>query len=160
MSDYDDWDDDSDDGQGSKALQEARAAAKANAKKVKELSEQLTKMQSAVRDRSVKDVLTAKGLSDKIARFIPPDATTSEEVEAWLAENGDVFGIDTQANEAATPPPANPEVDAFNRISQVQSSGQTLTQDPDQLRALINSATGPEELNKLLFGNAMGPQAI
>lgn len=161
MSDYDDdYDEDLGDGQGSNAVRELRKANKAKEAQLKKLSDELAAMRAAVRDRSVKDALTAKGLPEKIARFIPPEATTSEDVEAWLAENGDVFGVTPPAEKADHEQPPAPELSALNRISEVQSSGQPFTNDPDQMRALINSAASPEALNELLFGNKAGPQAI
>ena len=162
MSLYDD-DDFEDDGldAGSNAVKELRKANRAKEKQLKELQEELQSMRASLRERSVKDVLAAKGLPEKISRFIPESATTSDEVEAWLAENGDVFGVTPQANEASTTPQqSDPTLDALGRISQVQSTGQPFTNDPDQLSALIKSASTPEELNKLLFGTTAGPQAI
>jgi uncharacterized protein YdiU (UPF0061 family) len=118
-------------------------------------------MQSSLRERSVKDVLASKGLPEKIAAFIPKDATTSEEVEAWISEYGDVFGVQSsEAEEPAQQRQVNPELAALNRISETQSSGQPFTNDPDQLASLIAGAGSQEELNKLLFGSATGPQAI
>lgn len=162
MSAYDD-DDFEDDGldAGGNALQQLRKANKAKDRQLKELTEQLQQMQKSLRERSVKDVLAAKGLPDKIAAFIPESATTSEEVEAWITEYGDVFGVQQQqAEQPATSQQSDPSLDALGRISQVQSTGQPFTNDPDQLSALINSAKSPEELNKLLFGTTAGPQAV
>lgn len=162
MSAYDDDDFDIDDQDaGSSALRELRKANKAKDKQLKELQEQLQAMQKSVRERSVKDVLAAKGLPEKIAAFIPESATTSDDVEAWITEYGDVFGVTPQASEpASAPSPADPNLSAMNRISEVQSTGQPFSSDPDQMSALINSASTPEELNRLLFGNTTGPQAV
>lgn len=154
MSDYDDYEDDSQD--AGSAVQQLRKANKAKDKQLKELTEQLQSMQKSLRERSVKDVLAAKGLPEKVAAFIPDTATTSDEVEAWIAEYGDVFGIQ-QGQDAAQQP--DPQLDAFQRISQVQSTGQPFTNDADQMASLIRSVSSPDELNKLLFGNAVGPQA-
>ena len=161
MSEYE-WDDDdletSNDGN---AMKELRKAYKKLQAEKKELSEALEGMQSSLRERSVKDVLASKGLPEKIAAFIPKDATTSEEVEAWISEYGDVFGVQAgEAEEPAQQRQVNPELAALNRISETQSSGQPFTNDPDQLASLISSAQNPEELNKLLFGSVTGPQAI
>ena len=162
MSEYE-WDDDDDNGASndSNAMKELRRAYKKLQAEKKELSEMLEGMQSSLRERSVKDVLASKGLPEKIAAFIPKDATTAEEVEAWINEYGDVFGV--QASEAEQPAQqrqVNPDLAALNRISETQSSGQPFTNDPDQLASLIASADSPSALNKLLFGTEMGPQAI
>lgn len=162
MSEYE-WDNDDDfDGASndSNAMKELRKAYKKLQAEKKELSEMLSNVQSSLRERSVKDVIASKGLPDKIVSLIPSDVTTSEEVEAWIAEFGDVFGVQSvEASEPEQPAQVNPELAALNRISETQSSGQPFTNDPDQLASLIAGATSPEELNKLLFGSMSGPQA-
>lgn len=161
MSDFD-WmndDDDSDDEQqGNKALREARAAAKANAKKAKELESQLQALQSEFRTRSIADTIKARGLNEKIAKIVPANLTTSDEVEAWINDYADVFGV-------AQPTPTedqqpDPNMDAWQRISQTQATGQPGTMDEAQVRALIASASDPAALNKLLFGNSAGPAVV
>ena len=158
MSEYE-WDDDDIDTSDNNAMKELRKAYKKLQAEKKELAETLESMQSSLRERSVKDVIASKGLPDKVAALIPKDATTSEEVEAWLAEYGDVFGIQAEANEPEQPKQVNPDLAALNRISETQSSGQPFTNDPDQLASLISGAQNMEELNKLLFGVEAGPQA-
>lgn len=159
MSDFD-WEDDDDsvDAQDSNAMKELRKAYKAAQKQNKELQEQLNGLQSSLRDRSVKDVLASKGLPEKISKFIPAEATSAEEVEAWLAENGDVFGIQVSTEEQ--PQQVNPEMQAWQRIAETQAGGQPFTNDPDQMAGLIANVDSPEALNKLLFGNTTGPQAV
>lgn len=160
MSDFD-WDDDDsfEDAQGeSTAMKELRKAYREMKKQNKELQESLNGMKTSVRERSVKDVLASKGLPEKISKFIPEDVTSAEEVEAWVAEYGDVFGVQTRSEEQPEAP--NPELQALTRISATQQSGESFSGDPDQLDALIRAATTPEELNRVLFGNALGPQAI
>lgn len=159
MSEYEWDDDDIDTSSDSNAMKELRKAYKKLQAEKKELAESLESMQSSLRERSVKDVIASKGLPEKVASLIPKDATTSEEVEAWIAEYGDVFGIQVEADTQPEAAP-NPELQALNRISETQSSGQPFTNDPDQLASLISSAQSQEDLNKLLFGNVMGPQAI
>lgn len=161
MSDFDFDVDDFEDAQGdSNAVRELRKAYKALQKQLKEVSAENESLKSSVRDRSVKDVLASKGLPEKISRFIPPDATSAEEVEAWLAENGDVFGVTSDTETEGQPQQVDPNLAALQRISTAQSSGQPFTNDPDQLSALIASASNPEELNKILFGSVTGPQAV
>lgn len=163
MSDFDFDDDDFGDAQGdSGALRDLRKAYKTLQKQLKDAVSENESLKSSVRERSVKDVLASKGLPEKIAKFIPSDATSAEEVEAWLAENGDVFGsvaAETQG-QPQQDAPVDPNLAAWQRISQTQSSGQPFTNDPDQLSSLINSAANPEELNKILFGTTAGPQAV
>jgi uncharacterized protein YdiU (UPF0061 family) len=161
MSEYEWDDDDLDTNNDSNAMKELRKAYKKLQSEKKEIAEQLESMQSSLRERSVKDVIASKGLPEKVAALIPKDATTSEEVEAWISEYGDVFGVQTEeAEQPEQQGQVNPELAALNRISQTQSSGQPFSNDPDQLASLINAADNPEALNKLLFGTTSGPQAI
>lgn len=159
MSDYDQWDDDNEDAR--EDIPDLRKAYRQMKKQNKELLEQLTQTQKQVRERSVKDVLQAKGLPPKIAAFLPESVTTSEEVEAWLNEYGDVFGVkqEQETEQAKEQPVPNPELEALGRISSVQQSGQPFSNDPDQIAGLIAAANSPEELNKILFGSELGPQA-
>ena len=159
MSEYE-WDDDDIETSDNNAMKDLRKAYKKLQAEKKELSEMLDGMQSSLRERSVKDVIASKGLPEKVAALIPKDATTSDEVEAWLSEYGDVFGIQAEAKKPEQQAVVDPNLAAWNRISETQSSGQPFTNDPDQLASLITSADNPEALNKLLFGNTMGPQAI
>lgn len=163
MSDYDDWDAETEDAHGDSGdIPELRKAYRKLQKQNKELVDQLSGMQKQVRERSVKDVLAAKGLPPKIAAFIPESANTSEEVEAWITEYGDVFGVQVEDQEQVpvdSGKPVDPSLKALGRISEVQSTGQTYSGDPDQLGALISGARTPEELNDILFGNVTGPNA-
>lgn len=163
MSEYD-WDDDdfSEDARGeSNALREARKAYKAMKQQNKELLERVSAFEKSQREASVKSVLTAKGLNPKISAFIPEGITSAEDVEKWVDEYAEVFGAAPQsASDGGSEAAPNPELQALNRISQVQSSGQPYSGDPDQLAALIKGASNPEDLNKILFGNATGPMAI
>jgi TolA-binding protein len=166
MTDNYDWEDDDDDFETSQpkgsndVLKELRKANRAKEKQLKELQDQLTQMQSSVRERSVKDVLESKGLNSKIAAFIPKEITSADDVAAWVDQYGDVFGaapaVDSSEAESS-PAQFNPELAALNRIAQAQSSGQPFSSDPTQIAAQIASASSVEELNMLLFKNANGP---
>lgn len=160
-----DWDDDDDYTEDapqkeSNAVREARNAYKAMKKQNKELAERLAAFEKAQREASVKSVLTSKGLNPKIARFIPEDITSEEDVQAWVDEYAEVFGASTPSEGGQEAAPSNPNLEALNRISGAQASGQTFNGDAGQMESLIRNASNPEELNRLLFGNLTGPQAI
>jgi hypothetical protein len=162
MSEYDDWEDNAEDAQEGVDIPELRKAYRKLQKQNKELLDQLGGMQKQVRERSVKDVLADKGLPPKIAAFIPDSVSTSDEVEAWIAEYGDVFGVQVEEQEgevsSAGSKKDDPTLKALGRISSVQQSGEPYTGDPDQLASLIANARTPEELNEILFGTMDGPQ--
>lgn len=169
---YWDEDDDTVDTRDSKQFRELRKADRAKAARIKELEERLTAMTSQVRTRTVKDVLESRGLNPKIAAFIPADLETTEDaIGKWVDEYGDVFGAPApQAAPAAeaqqdipgvtTPAMLDPNVRTMSQNAQVATSGQPFAGDPAQLDSLIASASTPEELNQLLFGNPNGPTAF
>lgn len=166
---YDDYDDDMDfeddepQRRENNALRELRKANKAKDKQIKELMEQLTTINKSVREQSVKEVLTSKGINPKVAALIPSEIQSPDEVTNWLSEYGDVFGI-TQSEQGSEAPAqqrqVDPALESLNRISSMQNSGQPFMNDADQMASLIANARTPEELNQVLFGHSSGPQAF
>ena len=172
-SQYDEnyWDENEDDldTRDTKQFRELRKADRAKAARIKELEDRLTSMSKQVRDRAVKDVLSSRGLNPKIAAFIPSDIETSEDAIAkWVDEYGDVFGAAAPVQQEAeqgvpgvtTPAQLDPNIRTMSQNAQVASQGQPFSGDGAQLESLIASATTPEELNQILFGNPNGPQAF
>lgn len=160
-----DWDDDDDfDGDDSRGndVPDLRKAYNALKKQLKEAQSQNQALQQSVRERSIKDVLAAKGLPEKIARFIPDSITSNDDVLAWVEDNGDVFGVQAPQSDNTAPVQQDElpaDIQALARISAQQSSGAPYSGDESQLAALIAAAQSPAELNKILFGNATGPAA-
>ena len=159
MSDYSQWEDDLEDSGETNAMKYLREAYKKAQKQNKEMAERLEQLQSSLRERSVKDVIASKGLPEKVAALIPKDITSSEDVENWINEYGEIFGVQAQSSTEGQPATPSPELQALSRIAGAQSTGQPFSGDATQLDALIRSAQTPEELNKILFGSAAGPQA-
>ena len=157
---YDGYEDDDDYGDESNPLKALRKENRSKEKQIKELQEQLTALSKAQRERSLADVLTTRGLNSKIARFIPEDVASEEDVASWLDDNGDLFGITQSSVEESAQADPNAELhSALQKIATTQSTGQAPTGDPSQIAALIAGARTPEELNKVLFGNEFGPAA-
>jgi hypothetical protein len=133
-----------------------RKALKRAEKEKKELAEQLATIQSDLRSRSVKDVLASKGVSDKIAKFIPGDISTPEQVDSWLAENADVFGIQAKQEEVA---PISDEEQAnraaYQRINAATQNANTPTRDADLMAKLASKSLSKEDLDSLT-GNPTG----
>jgi hypothetical protein len=161
-----DWDDDDDfdaDEPRGGDVPDLRKAHRALKKQYKELLEQTTTLRAQVRERSVKDVLAAKGINEKVARLIPENVTSPEEVDQWVADFGDVFGVaqsEQPAGDGQPDPGDSLDAAALGRIANQQSSGAPFTGDADQLASLIASAQDPAALNKILFGTTAGPQAV
>jgi hypothetical protein len=151
MSQNNEYDDEFDDfgDEGTDVVKQLRKVNRTLEKRAKELEQELKGLQTQTRQRTVKDVLQAKGINPKIAAFIPQDIETSEEaINGWLSEHGDVFGVNSNANSEQA---SNNSIDvsANTRINQVVSTGQVPDVDSDAL-AKILSAGNADELNRIL----------
>ncbi len=141
---YDDEDDDT----TTDVVSQLRKVNRTLEKSAKELEQELDGLKSQTRQRTVKDVLQAKGLNPKIAAFIPQDIDSSEEeIIKWVNEYGDVFGIQTPSEEK--PAEKSPEVKAQARINNLVSTGSAPDVDEDAF-AKIAGAKTREDLDALL----------
>lgn len=143
------FDDEDDIDTSTDVVSQLRKVNRALEKRAKELEQELSGLKTQTRQRTVKDVLQAKGLNPKISAFIPQDIDTSEEsIAAWVDEYGDVFGVQpTQTNE--TPTQKGPDVSAQNRMNNVVSSGSMPDIDEDMF-AKVSGAKTKEDLDALL----------
>lgn len=125
-----------------------RKALKERDKEHKELQSELAKRAKVDRSRSLADVLTAKGLPEKVANLYPQDAEpTADAVDAWLGEYGDVFGIEQQGTAA------NDEtVNAARRMANASAGAPSAHQATDvaALAAEIAAAKTPAEYQAVM----------
>jgi len=141
---YDDEDDDT----TTDVVGQLRKVNRALEKRAKELEQELSGLRTQTRQRTVKDVLQAKGLNPKIAAFIPQDIDSSEEaITTWVNEYGDVFGIQTPSEEK--PVQKNSEIAAQARINNLVATGTAPDVDEDAF-AKIAGAKTREDLDALL----------
>ena len=141
---YDDEDDDFET-ESTDVVKQLRKVNRTLEKRLKELEAEANSLKTQTRQRTVKDVLTAKNVNPKIAAFIPQDIEGEEAITTWLHEYGDVFGIQ-QEQEAA---PESPDVTAQKRIASTINSAQAPQIDEDALAKILN-AEGPAALNAIL----------
>ena len=142
---YDDEDDETTQDGGIKQLRQVNRALE---KRAKELEQELLGLKSQTRQRTVKDVLQAKGLNPKIAAFVPADIDTSEEaINNWINEYGDVFGAVTQAENQSTQ--QSHDVTAQARINNMVATGQAPNLDTDSMSRVLQ-AKSRDELDALL----------
>jgi hypothetical protein len=142
---YDDEDDETTQDGG---INQLRKVNRALEKRAKELEQELLGLKSQTRQRTVKDVLQAKGLNPKIAAFVPADIDTSEEaINNWINEYGDVFGAVTQAENQPTQ--QSQDVTAQARINNMVATGQAPNLDTDSMSRVLQ-AKSRDELDALL----------
>jgi len=145
------YDDDLDMSDDSTSLRDLRKAYKAKEKQVKELQGRLDEIETAGRRNTIEDVLKDSGVNDKLAKFIPSDVLTAEQVREWLDENSELFGLvrsDAQDTE---------DVKAAGRMAKLGDVAEAV--NPGDLLNRIAAAGNAEELNEALFGSKFGPSA-
>ena len=149
MSNYDYEDDDFDTDSGNDLVKQLRKATKQKDKELAELKAQYENLSKAQRERAIKDALASRGVNSKIASFIPQDIDPTEEsVSKWLEDYADVFGYETQSNQA-TPNIDPAQAKAYQRMTNAVEAGNTPELQADVMRRLMN-ANSKEELDDVI----------
>ena len=151
MSNYDYEDDDFDtpSNDGGDLVKQLRKATKQKDKELAELKSQYEALAKANRDRAIKDALNSRGVNSKIASFVPQDIDPTEEsVSKWLEDYADVFGVQTQANQA-TPNIDPRQAAAYQRMTNAVEQGNTPEYQAEIHKKLMN-ATSREELDEII----------
>jgi hypothetical protein len=103
--DEEDEDDTTPDAQmdGSDLLKKLRKAKRNDEKRIQELTAALDEFTKKQKETDVKSVLEKKGVNPKAARLILKDLTevTEQSINDWLDDNGDLFGITPNAQDAS-----------------------------------------------------------
>ena len=150
MSNYDYEDDDFEQEDTSNDLvKQLRKATKAKDKELAELKSQYENLAKANRERAIKDALASRGVNQKIASFIPQDIDPTEEsVSKWLENYSDVFGVQTQQNQA-TPNVDPRQAAAYQRMTNAVEQGATPEFQAEIHQKLMN-ANSREELDEII----------
>ena len=121
-------------------------------------TKELITLRAELRARSVKEVLDKKGVSEKVAKFIPTDVSTSDQIDLWLTENAVVFGFTTDQPEAKNE--VNQEnVNNFRRITQATETAIPATKDSDIMAKLLSPNLTMAELSSMRDAGET-PQAV
>lgn len=114
------------------------------------LAERLEGQSKSLRDRAVKDVLTGKGVRPNVAKYIPKDLVSEEEITAWLEENADDFGIDMSGGQRGEDDAAR-EQDTHdaNRARSLQERSVPSSKMAD-FEARMAVAETPQEINQIM----------
>ena len=147
--DYEDEDDDfTQESTNNDLVKQLRKANKQKEKELAELKAQFEGLSKAQKERAIKDVLEARGVNAKIAKFIPQDLDPTEEsLSKWLDENADVFGFQTTDSNQPVVDPA--QAAAYKKMNSVTEQGLTPDATDDIYKRLM-SATSKEELDEVI----------
>lgn len=153
-----DWDDDNNDQNTPPALREAYDKLK---KEHAKQQADLERLAAQVRQSTVKDVLTAKSIDTRIAKFIPGDVSDEAGITSWLDENADLFGFkaapELQAQEPAQQPndaPGN-NFSALAAMAQAEIGARSIQPTDDAVQKIAGTSS-IEELGALLSGMGVG----
>jgi hypothetical protein len=154
MSNYDYEDDDFDTDTSNDLVKQLRKATKQKDKELAELKAQYESLAKSNRERAIKDALASRGVNSKIASFIPQDIDPTEEsVSKWLEDYADVFGYETQSNQA-TPNIDPKQAAAYQRMTNAVEQGVTPEFQADIHRKLLN-ANSREELDEIIRSSGL-----
>jgi len=149
------YEDEYDNEEHENAPADLRRALKKAQKEREAIEAELQKMRSELRSRSVKDVLEQKGVPSKLAKLIPSDIDTPEQIDAWLSEYADVFGVQLKQQESAQPTVDEETIRDNQRINNVTSTAQNPSGELNAHQKVL-AAKSKEELDQLLFGQSLG----
>lgn len=148
--DYEDDNEDQDNGPA-----DLRKALKKAQKEREALEAELGQMRKDLKSRTVKEVLESKGVPAKLAKLIPSDVDSPEQIDAWLNEYSDVFGLQNNQEEPAQPNVDEETIRANQRINNTTSTAQTPSNNESVHQKLL-AVTSRDELDKMIFGSSIG----
>lgn len=127
-------------------VKKLRKAAKINEKRAKELEAELVGLRTEQRKNVIKSVLESKGVRTSIAKYIPEDVTSAEDIDAWLASNAEDFGL------SLSQPKQEVDLAALRQIDAVTANA-TSPAGIDDMMLRLNQAESAEEIERLIFGS-------
>jgi hypothetical protein len=129
-------------------VKKLRKALKVEQRKNKELETSYGEITKAQKERILKDVLTSKGVSPKIAQFIPADIEASEDaISAWLDNNGDVFGYTPSEKSKVN----QEDISSMKKMDAVLTGAETPISSDDMQNRIAN-AESEDEIISILSG--------
>ena len=129
-------------------VKKLRKALKVEQRKNKELETSYSEITKAQKERILKDVLSSKGVSPKIAQFIPADIEASEDaISAWLDNNGDVFGYTPTEKQQVN----QEDISSMKKMDAVLTGAETPISSDDMLNRIAN-ADSEDEIISILSG--------
>ena len=134
---------------GSDLLKKLRKAKRNDEKRIQELTAALDEFTKKQKETDVKSVLEKKGVNPKAARLILKDLTevTEQSINDWLDDNGDLFGISSNAQDA---PDANDMDRAALRQQDIVTQGALTPDRAQDMEQRIDNAQSAEDILLLL----------
>ena len=129
-------------------VKQLRKQLKAEQRRLKDLENSYGELTKSQKERILKDVLSSKGVNQKIAQFIPSDIEASEDaISAWLDANGDVFGYTPTIKPAVN----QQDIASMQKMDAVLTGAETPATSDDMQNRIAN-ASSEEEILAILSG--------
>lgn len=149
---YEDEDGNDDEQQGKRSGKDLRSQLEGSLAENSELKKQLGKLQQQVSVTALKDVLQEKGLNPALGKWIVKDEVDPADnaaVDAWLSENGSLFGYTPKAPEEQDAP--DERAADFARMQGAQANALPAGNRLQELERRIQASDGsPEEVQAIL----------
>jgi hypothetical protein len=126
-------------------VKKLRRAARSNEKRAKELEQELIGLRTEQRKNIVKSVLESKGVRPSIAKYIPEGVSSAEDIDAWLIDNAEDFGI------TLGQPKQEMDLATLRQIDAVTANAVSPA-GADDMMLRLNQAESAEEIERLIFG--------
>jgi hypothetical protein len=126
-------------------VKKLRRAARANEKRAKELEQELVGLRTEQRKNIVKSVLESKGVRPSIAKYIPEGVSSAEDIDAWLTDNAEDFGI------TLGQPKQEADLATLRQIDAVTANAVSPA-GADDMMLRLSQAESAEEIERLIFG--------
>lgn len=136
---------DTEDEKSSSLVRDLRKQLKAALKERDEAVTERDGLKGTVRERTVKDVLTAKGVRTGVAKYIPADVTDEAGVTKWLEDNAEDFGLDLSGAESESKQSDDEDTRARSLIERGSEPVSI-----DALNKLMEAAETPEQIEAVL----------
>lgn len=154
--DYDDEYEDDENRGDSDLVKNLRKQLKEKERLLREHSEELSSLKSGLRERTVSEVLSSKGVNPKVAKLMPSEVVTPEDIDQWLTDYSDVFNIgrdEPRSAEEAEPSEKSEKMASYDRMRAVEGDGQP-SSGTEALQQKIANATNEAELMAILRGGS------
>ena len=137
---------------GDDVLKKLRRAERSKSKRISELETELLSLRKTQRDSTVKSVLESKGVSPKVAAFIPQDMDiTSESLDSWLDDYSDIFGLSKQSEGMDTNNISSDDLAALRQIDIVTGNAAAPDMN-DDVYLRLNQAQSAEDIINMING--------
>lgn len=146
MTDYDDDLDFDTEATGSDLVKQLRKQVNELSKALKERDAEIEQYYAMSRDEEIASALQEMGVNPKISAFVPDSVEDLDDLENWLGEYGEVFGI-SFTDDAS--PHDDSSIQAIEQMAAIEDGGVDPTVGMD-LEARIKAAKTPEELQAIL----------